>query len=401
MHVMVQAALGYVGREPKDRAASDEAGWGAVRRIVAQDLPEPEWELAPGGGRMDEKLQRAHLASTLGEITTMIAFYVSGTRDAWAHAAQPEVRRRLAMEGGRDVMRVLMRAWKEVADGVQAGAAKWEGRWAQARAGAGGCELGSRLKFNEGGSAWKAEEGWGPRMVLAWMRLVRAGKVRNERREGAKRRAAEAGAGTASKEAYLRHTPVYHEQQGAHPQQKDIYSGCREINWAKEAMVAADTGATSGASAVIARRQATGGGPAAVAHVAPTTDEKHTTRRSGGGDRSLIFTNGAWRIFSRQVSQEPSRRKKKEKQVHAPRENLPVQEQAVTSMHDAAPGTAGPSTEQAPCMETAEQMDETMDSGSHSERTHREQQEATVRAKRGAYEGNQVDAGKRHKKGEG
>ena len=45
-----------------------------------------------------------------------------------------------------------------------------------------GCALARRLSFDTNGSMWTTEYGWQLRMLLAWQRLVRAGKVTQARR---------------------------------------------------------------------------------------------------------------------------------------------------------------------------------------------------------------------------
>ena len=53
----------------------------------------------------------------------------------------------------------------DVADGVQAGAAQWDGRRdSEAEENDLGCTLGRKLWFKGGGSDWKTEEGWQTRM---------------------------------------------------------------------------------------------------------------------------------------------------------------------------------------------------------------------------------------------
>ena len=60
---------------------------------------------------------------------------------AWGQASAAEVARRGRAEEGRGMARLVLRAWREVCDGVAAGAAKWEGRWEAAEACGHGCAL--------------------------------------------------------------------------------------------------------------------------------------------------------------------------------------------------------------------------------------------------------------------
>ena len=55
------------------------------------------------------------------------------------------------------MMRLIVRAWREVTDGIWAGAAKWEQRWAASEA---GNPLARRLQFNDTVSYFGTEAGW-------------------------------------------------------------------------------------------------------------------------------------------------------------------------------------------------------------------------------------------------
>ena len=146
-------------------------------------------------------------------------------RHSWQQAAAPVIAWRTRMEAGRGVLRVLLRAWREIVDDVRAGAAKWEGRWQNAmgtpipvqkryicecrywtinrvefwkhehacgklRASGNDTQvhmshlmLARRLSFaSDSMSMWETERGWRVRMLFAWQRLVRAGKVHLGRR---------------------------------------------------------------------------------------------------------------------------------------------------------------------------------------------------------------------------
>ena len=99
-------------------------------------------------------------------------------------------------EAGRELLRVCVRAWREVADGALAGAARWAQRWQRA----GDCALGRRLTFRTfpagsghgtrctcdacagvPRSGWQADA-WPAVAVLTWLRLVRAGNAWLRRR---------------------------------------------------------------------------------------------------------------------------------------------------------------------------------------------------------------------------
>ena len=72
---------------------------------------------------------------------------------------------------------MCVRAWREVADGLPAGAAKWEMQW---RRGV-DCQLARRLVITQAALA-RWDEEWHPvRRLLTWLRLIRASHVRRAR----------------------------------------------------------------------------------------------------------------------------------------------------------------------------------------------------------------------------
>ena len=86
-------------------------------------------------------------------------------------------------------MRVCLRAWREVADGVQAGAAAFEQRWRREE----DCALARRLVIGSAAQQrWGEAEWLAARRVLTWMRLVRAGAVHRARSQNPAWRAARA-----------------------------------------------------------------------------------------------------------------------------------------------------------------------------------------------------------------
>ena len=90
------------------------------------------------------------------------------------------------LESRREWLRVCMRAWREVGDQVRAGTAAWEQRWARTmNDGSAECALARRLTLPEGPCILWGETGWCVRVMLAYMRLVRAGKVRAKREQSA------------------------------------------------------------------------------------------------------------------------------------------------------------------------------------------------------------------------
>ena len=240
----VRLARAYLS--PRGGAADGDpaGGWEALRSLIACDAPEPDWKLA-GGLTASE---RAEMWKAVDDRITKswrdIITAAHEIRLTWQRATEREAQRRSDLEAGRGVLRVLLRAWREVTDDVRAGAAKWEQRWSAP--GERGLRLARRLEFGPGGSRWRAEEGWRMRMLLAWMRLCRAGAVAKARqrsgrwqRQERERRGAQAWTaweGTTS--SAPRQTTGWHED-------------CPVLREAIERQ----HGATSGAAAVIARRR--------------------------------------------------------------------------------------------------------------------------------------------------
>ena len=162
----------------------------------------------------------------------------------WQHASARAAQRRADMEASRGTLRTLLRAWREVADDVRAGAAKWDQRWRTGH----GLELARRLTFADASSMWATEAGWRARMVLAWMRLVRAGKVDRQRKGSCQWRRGEADrmARVAAMNAFVH--PVKRVRAAAQ-------ATAVSERVALEEGVIAELGCTSGAASVIARRR--------------------------------------------------------------------------------------------------------------------------------------------------
>ena len=109
-------------------------------------------------------------------------------RRQWRDDTMAETARRQRLDNSWGAMRVILRAWREVADGVRAGAARWDAVWAGDRAH--DRRLGSRLHI--GVATVKRGHEWSVRVVLAWMRLVRCADVHRQRRKSPVWRRAEA-----------------------------------------------------------------------------------------------------------------------------------------------------------------------------------------------------------------
>ena len=183
----VNMARSYLSCRREDKAGRPDSEWEALRSMIACDVTGPEW-LGMGEDNKEIKERRELTKDLVGPWIALLE-EMEQVRIRWKECSIKEVTRRNNMEKGRETLRLIMRAWREVADGVKAGATKWDGRWEEAEKNNIGCTLSRKLKFKEGGSDWKTEEGWQTRMVLTYQRLVKAGKVqhnRKKRRNGAK-----------------------------------------------------------------------------------------------------------------------------------------------------------------------------------------------------------------------
>ena len=204
--------------EAREYAAGrqSDAGWDAMRRVLAWDIPPPEWRLGEGGE--SERVARGELVSAVARGLSAVSAGAYSMRSEWARKGRKEYERRTGVSEMSEVLRVMIRAWRELADGVRAGAAQWDGRWkmgkgyllarrlSEGRAirvrGEDGRMMtdrdGEPVEFEidmvmEAGSQYAGEGGTWMRWVLAWMRLVRAGKYSRRRWEGWRREEEERG----------------------------------------------------------------------------------------------------------------------------------------------------------------------------------------------------------------
>ena len=232
----------------RQRTDAWRQGWEAVRQLMACDVPAPAPPLAYG--MTDEEVLEAcrQRDKRFAALWHELIECAHDMRAAWLHAATPAVTAHRAREDMRGLMRVLLRAWREVTDDVRAGAAKWEQQWEMVvshplpAVGVRVCECGyrtgervamwwhrrtcsdkaqtaspgdteslthhtlaKRLAIPDV-SAWQTEAGWRIRVLLKWQRLVRAGKVKARRRRSQMWLAAEQERRRALTEAYAQQT---------------------------------------------------------------------------------------------------------------------------------------------------------------------------------------------------
>ena len=280
----------YLSYDAVTRASRPDTEWEALRSVLACDVPAPEWICATGDAAA-EKEARLQLEKAVTISWQDILQAATNLRSIWREASAAEVARRARLEEGRGIMRVLLRAWREVGDGVRANATKWDGRWEASVQSGHGCALARRLSFDTNGSMWTTEYGWQLRMLLAWQRLVRAGKVAQARRGSSVWRDAEAKRLSAMARTAW---------EGAMPSKRGRVEG---FAWRDETTVAREQNVTSGAAAVLVRRQHHQQASPITANrgrgrrVMEIEEETHAVggRSYSGGDRALTLTEAALR----------------------------------------------------------------------------------------------------------
>ena len=189
LFMQLEAAGAYIAAPAAARAAQPEARWRAYLRVVAGDLERPDWPMG-GGDARTAAAERDELAATLAtHIVEGAGVSCARVQRGWRDETRSVVSRRERREAGRGLMRVCMRAWREVADGVLAGAAAFEQRWRREE----DCALAQRLVISDKAQhTWNGVEWLAARRVLTWMRLVRAGAVHRARSQSPAWRAARA-----------------------------------------------------------------------------------------------------------------------------------------------------------------------------------------------------------------
>jgi len=235
---LTEAGMYCAGNHAARRAKPRES-WEAMRAVLSYNLPKPDWEEGLAGE--GTPLTKCVLVALGGVNRNM-----EELKTAWCTGTAPEVKRRERFENGRGTLRTILRAWREVTDGVPANAAKWDQRWKEAESDVGGCKLAMRVRFQEGdGVKYYAEEAWLARLLLTWMRLCRAGKVAVARRGSAKWREAE-----RERRSRLHELHKTARQRAGH-------SRCVETHHQAQERMAEEHGVTSGAAAILERRSRT------------------------------------------------------------------------------------------------------------------------------------------------
>ena len=270
----------------KARTPADTRGWDALRDMLACNVPNPRWAV-PGGLTPEETREHNKLLdASITEEWGALLNAAEEVRICWRDMTRAVVAAREHMDSGRGMMRLIIRAWREVTDGIRAGAAKWDQRWAASDMGS---PLARRLQFNDTVSHYGTEVGWRIRAVFTWMRIVRAAKVQRARRRS----------GTWRANEQHRLHQIYESSQTT-PITTQIR---RPYTWHEQTEISSDTGATSGAAAVILKRRQAAAcvhrdAPADKKQKAAVDDDesaRHTRERRV--DSQLIYTTNAHRLY--------------------------------------------------------------------------------------------------------
>ena len=166
-----------------DRRARPHTAFASVRRVLAVDLPPPP-QLADGG-EAAEKRERAALQEALVVVLRRLVAIVVLAEGEWRDAAAREVRLRAGREDRREWLRLVVRSWRECADGRRAGAARWAARWREGH-------VGALARRNVDTVEWSV--GQYPTLLLEYTRLVRGGIIAAARQVRGTRECAAAAA---------------------------------------------------------------------------------------------------------------------------------------------------------------------------------------------------------------
>jgi len=237
-------AHSYIDGSIAQRVMAPDDSWEAYLRVASGDLDRPDWTVA-GTGASARESERAlkELAGTLAGYAVGVGGCMLRCLNGWERKAAGVVDRRAEIEESREWLRLVFRGWRELTDGVPAHAAAFEQRWQRGQA-----TLAAQLAFPAGGGAAArlaaTVEGSPLLALFGYMRLVRAGIVRAERRRQ--------GAWLRMREGWgLSLARVHHE--GHMP---NTFSDWRELADLRErGRLERALGCTAGASAQLVRRK--------------------------------------------------------------------------------------------------------------------------------------------------
>ena len=180
----IARARAYLDGSAPDRARRDDEAFAAFRRVVACHIEPPDWIASHHATDADAEAALHALEQRIISPWLLLVRATSSLCAQWGATAANEVGRRRLMEESREWARLVLIAWRELADGARAGAASWDTRWhtqnptaAHAHA-----ALARRLTFSDAELA----ESDSTRLVyclFTWMRYMRASITRRQRRK--------------------------------------------------------------------------------------------------------------------------------------------------------------------------------------------------------------------------
>ena len=178
-------AHSYISASQAERSAQPDENWQAYHKVIAADLPNTDWQICEGCDEdedgMGEKIARDELGAKLANNCSVVGLCCRGLLDKWNEVAAPEVEWRERSEAMREVLRVIVRSWREMTDGVRANAASAAHRMERAKEGSGEYVLAKRLRIIDVGRTtelWNKPEALWVRFLFKWIRLVKARELR-------------------------------------------------------------------------------------------------------------------------------------------------------------------------------------------------------------------------------
>ena len=178
-------AHSYISASKAARSEQPDENWQAYHKIIAADLPNTDWQICEGCDEdedgMGEKIARDELGAKLANNCSVVGLCCKGLLDKWNEVAAPEVEWRERGEAMREVLRVIVRSWREMTDGVRANAASAAHRMERAKEGSGEYVLAKRLRIidiDRTTELWNKPEALWVRFLFKWIRLVKARVLR-------------------------------------------------------------------------------------------------------------------------------------------------------------------------------------------------------------------------------
>lgn len=176
----LETAEEYISGSAAERKARPHYVWEAYRRTIGSDLESViQWLEDTSLGDLPEKAQKEakrKLAETIACATGNIAKIVQTEHTSWKERSDKLTTFRESRENQRERMRMILRAWRQDTDGINAGAATFDTKWNSGK----GLKLARRLTFGSNAAA-QFDSDEGVRWVTTLLRYMKL--TRNARRE--------------------------------------------------------------------------------------------------------------------------------------------------------------------------------------------------------------------------